>query len=218
MVRIFLTSLILFSFYSTYAATITVKKVKGKQAIIESSVTLNPGETYELQTEDISLDPLPRAGLQDRRNSLNLGLQFTSIKGSNVQENGLDLSGTYGWNLQNFEFGPSFSYTSSDVGAGTNSTILVGGFFDWNLIKNKAPENWIYGLTSNAQLGQMQFANGSTANLMNIEFGGAIKYFLFKQSVALRGEMNYALRRVNTSNTQSDLNGFVGRGYLSFYF
>ena len=219
MLKIFFTFIILMSFESTFATTIKVKKVKGKQAIIESSGTLKEGETYEVSGNDeLSIDSPQSLNKQDRKNSLNLGVNFTSIKSGSTQEVSYDLSGLYGWNAQNMEFGPTFSYASSDVGAGATSTLLIGGFFDYNLVNNKFPEQIIYGPTAAASMGQIQFANSSSASLMNLEAGFCVKYFLFKLPVALRGELNYAIKQVSTSGAKSDLSGFVGRGYLSFYF
>lgn len=202
---------------STNAVTVTVKKIKGRQAIVESSIPLEEGQSYELQNDEVAIDALTTKN-QIRKNSLQLGAQLQSLTGTNVQQNEMGFSGRYGWNFENFEGGPTLTYESIDLGAGTDSTILVGGFIDYNLTKNKSPNIMIWGPTASVDFGSKQFKAGGSASLLNIDGGGFLTWFMAQSSTALRIDGKYHIQKISTTTTETTLSGFKSNIYLILYF
>ncbi len=208
----------LFGFSSSiYATQITVKKVKGRQAIVESNIPLDEGQTYELQKDQIAVD-VNFSPVQQRKNSLQLGAELQSVSGSNVQDNRINLTARYGWNFEIFEFGPMMTYQSVDLGAGTDSDFLGGGYFDYNLQKNRAPQIFLWGPTISAEFGAKQFKSGSSANIMNVDPGAFVSWFFANSSAALRAEVFYHYQKITTTTTDTSLSGFKSKAYLVFYF
>jgi hypothetical protein len=209
---------ILFILSSTSQATqITVKKVKGRQAIVETGLPLEEGQTYELQKDQIAVDVnfLP---VQQRKNSLQLGAEFQSVNGSSVQDHRVSLTARYGWNFELFEFGPMMTYQSVDLGAGTDSDFLGGGYFDYNFQKNRAPQIFLWGPTMSAEFGAKQFKSGASANLMNLDPGAFVSWFFANSAAALRAEAVYHYQKITTTTTDTTLSGFKSKAYLVFYF
>ncbi len=202
---------------STFATQITVKKVKGRQAIVESNVPLDEGQTYELQKDQIAID-VNFSPKQQRRNSLQLGGELQSMTGSSTQDNRMSLAARYGWNFETYEMGPMLTYQSIDLGAGTDSEFLAGGYFDYNLQKNKSQQTFLWGPTVSAELGAKQFKSGSTANILNLDPGGFLSWFFANSSAALRIEAVYHYQKISTTTTEATLSGFKAKTFLVFYF
>lgn len=202
---------------SSNAVTFTVKKLKGRQAIVESSIPLEVGQTYEIQNDEVAIDTLSTKN-QIRNNSLQLGAQLQSLSGTNIQDNEMSFNGRYGWNFETFEGGPTLTYESVDLGAGTDSTFLVGGYIDYNLTKNKSPNIMIWGPTASVEFGSKQFKAGGSASLLNIDGGGFLTWFMAQSSTALRVDGKYHIQKISTTTTETTLSGFKSNIYLIFYF
>lgn len=199
------------------SATFTVKKVKGRQAIIETQTPLEEGMSYEISTDDISLDT-PSSKSPPRYNSLQLGASLQSLSGSSVQDNRMEISARYGWNFESFEAGPTLRYQSIDLGAGADSFVFVGAFADYNGVKNKAPNNMIWGFTGDFDLGSMQFKAGGSAAVVNLNAGGFGTWFFAKSNAALRLQGLYGIQKISTTSSESTLSGFFSKAFLVFYF
>ena len=209
-------SLVLF-YQSSQAISLTVKKLKGRQALVETSIPLEEGQTYELQTDTISIDTLNTKN-QIRKNTFQAGVQIQSLSGATVQDNEIFMSARYGWNFEIFEVGPTLIYQSVDLGAGTDSTILAGGYFDYNIAKNKYPKIFIWGPTLSAEFGSKQFNAGGSASLINFDGGAFVTWFLAQSQTALRVEAKYHSQKISTSASDTTLSGFKSDVYLAFYF
>ncbi len=206
----------------SFAQKITVKKTKGRNAIIESSIPLEEGEVYDLQTATISESPNYQSkGLKSRQNSLMLGGNFVSQRGTDYQKNAGALHARYGWNFTQLEFGAAVDMTSVDLGAGATTDFLLGGYFDYNLISNRDPRPFVYGPFAFAGFGSVQSPasrGGGSASIVSINGGGFLTWYLAGTSTALRGEAYLDIQQINTSTRQTDVTGFGSRGFLVFYF
>jgi len=204
---------------NAWAQKIKVKKVKGNAAIIETSVPLQEGQSYDLQTSPISADVnYSGVGFKSRQNSLTLGLNFSMLQGSSVQENYLAAQGRYGWNYSFLEFGIAGDIAYSDIGTGATTDFSLGGYFDYNLITNRDLRTLIYGPFALITIGSRQLAAGGSTGLMNVNAGGFVSFFMAQSSTALRLEGFLEHRQINASVGQSSLTGFGARGLIVFYF
>ena len=205
-----------------FAEKIKVKKIKGTQAVIETITPLEEGQTYELVTEPLSQDVDYKSSiLLSRRNSLTIGGQLDFLRSDSTQQNRFSLQARYGWNFSTLEVGVFTEATSLDVGAGATTTILGGGYFDYNLIPNRDPKKMIYGAFALLGIGSTSYpsstAGGSVSTLQS-NFGGFVSYFVGASTTALRGEFYGTYQQVNTTAQQSALTGLGARGLLIFYF
>lgn len=212
------TSLQLMVLNPAQAQKFKVKKVKGRTALIESSIPLEEGKTYDLQTEAVSSDVnYSNSGFKSRQNSFTLGMDFSYIKGDTVQNNSYNLQARYGWNFSYLEFGVVGELTYLDRGAGSTTNLAAGGYFDYNLVTNRDSKNLIYGPTALVTIGTIQFTGGSS-NVLDLNAGGFLTWFLTQSSVALRLEAFVDVEQVSASTGQTTLTGGGGRGLLVVYF
>lgn len=219
--KIFFTLFILISFNAT-ADTFTVKRSKGRQAVIESSVPLVEGETYTIQTskqsgiitEDVSY---PRSN-RSRENSFSAGINTSFFKADNLQEHEIDLEGRYGWNFGDYEVGPIIHINLLDEGAGFNTDYFIGGYFDYNFTPNVTRESIVYGITAQAYGGNREFTNGSSSQITAFGAGGFLSWFLMGSTTALRFEGLAESKKIATSTSSANAIGFVGKMIFAFYY
>lgn len=204
------------------AEKVVVKKIKGNQAIIETTLPLEEGQAYELLTESVSQDVDYKSNvLTSRKNSLTLGGQFNFLNSDSYQSSNASIQARYGWNFSNLEVGTFADVTSTDVGAGATTTILGGGYFDYNLVPNRDPKKLIYGGFALLGFGTTSYpssTSGGSSTTLLTNLGGFISYFIGSTSTALRGELYGTYQQVNTTAQQSTLTGAGARGLLVFYF
>jgi hypothetical protein len=205
------------------AEKVTVKKVKGKQAIIETQTPLEEGQTYELQTDNsISQDVDYKSNvLKPRNNSLTFGAKLDFLKSDTTQSTNYSLQVRYGWNFGTLEVGTLIEATGSDVGAGSTTTVVAGGYFDYNLVPNRDPKKIIYGPFALVSFGSTSYpstASGGSSTTLNSNIGGFLSYFVGDSTTALRGEVFGTFQQVNTTATNNSQIGGGFRGLLVFYF
>lgn len=208
---------------SALAEKVTVKKVKGKQAIIESQTPLEEGQTYELVTDSsVSEDVDYKSGVfKTRNNSLTLGTKLDFLKSDNAQSTTYSLQARYGWNFSTLEVGAVLDVTSSDQGAGATTTLMAGGYLDYNIIQNRDPKKVIWGPFVLVGFGSTSYpatATGGSSTSLNTNLGAFLSYFIGDSSTALRGEAYGTYQQVNTTATQTSQVGGGIRGLLVFYF
>lgn len=210
------------SSFSAFAEKFKVKKVKGNQAVIETTAVLDEGQTYELVSESISQDVDYKSNvLKSRENSLTLGGEFNFLRADTYQSNSYSFQVRYGWNFSSLELGALLNAISTDVGAGATTTILGGGYFDYNLISNRDPKKIIYGTFALLGVGSTSYpssATGGSSTTLQTNIGGFFSYFIGTTSTALRGELYGIYQQVNTTASQSAVTGAGARGLLVFYF
>lgn len=213
----------LFTTESALAEKVTVRKVKGNQAIIESQTPLEEGQTYELVTDpSVTADVDYKSGvLKTRNNSLTLGTKLDFLKSDTAQSTNYSLQTRYGWNFSTLEIGGVLDVTGSDAGAGATTTVLVGGYFDYNIIPNRDPKKVVWGPFALVGFGSTSYpssATGGSSTSLNANIGAFLSYFIGDSSTALRGEAYGTYQQVNTTATQTSQVGGGIRGLLMFYF
>lgn len=209
-----------FSFTNVaWAQKIKVKKVKGLTALIETSVPLEEGQSYDLQTGSISADVnYSQAGFKSRKNSLTVGIDISALRGDNIEEIKFAAQGRYGWNFSTLELGAVGEISSFDIGAGSTTSFTVGSYADYNLNTNRDGKTVVYGPFGLLAFGSRQLTGGGSTNLFTVNAGGFLSYFIGQGSTALRAEAFLDYRQISAANGQTALTGIGSRGLLVFYF
>lgn len=204
------------------AESFTVKKTKGRQAVIESSIPLVEGETYIIQTSKqsglISEDVTYPRSNRSRENSFSAGINSSFFKADNLQEHQIDIEGRYGWNFGDYEVGPLLHIGLLDEGAGFNTDFYVGGYFDYNITPNVGREEMVYGVTAQAYGGNREFTNGASSQVLAMGAGGFLSWYLMGSTTALRFEGLVQSKKIATSTTSASAIGFVGNMIFAFYY
>lgn len=200
------------------AQKITVRKTKGLSAIIDSSVPLEDGQSYELQTMPLSSDVnYSTVGLKSRQNSLTLGFNLSSFSADTVQSTQFSLQARYGWNFSILEFGVVGQGNYFDDGSGAKTDFAAGGYFDYNLITNRDSRHFIYGPFALLTVGSTQKKGGS-ANIIETNLGGFLSFYPGKNSTAFRLEGYLDNQQINSSVATASLTGFGARALMLYYF
>lgn len=202
------------------AQKIMVKKVKGKQAVIEfSGRALKAGQSYEV-SQDVFEDPSLDAGERNYLVSVSFSLLNTKSDAAN-SENDTDIffSGRLGWNLGNFEWGPLVSLTSDTNGATTSTIYQLGGFADYNMITNSPGEIFIYGLGGTGSWGQRQTSGASALDLLEMFMGPYVKWFPTGNSVGFRFDLGYIyIRQSGGIGSEITTTGLATTAGITAYF
>lgn len=216
------TSISILSATEAFAQQIKVKKTRGKQAVIESSVPLEEGQVYTLAVEPVSQNVDYRAsGFRSRQNSFSIGGSIYVLKGDDYQRNSIALQGRYGWNFSSLEFGGVLGFVSEDLGAGATSEFTGGGYFDYNLVPNRDSKNMVYGLVGVLTFGSRQFpatSGGGSATTLDLNAGGFLSWFINSSAMAVRLEGFFDYQQVSTTVKQTNVTGFGSRALMVFYF
>ncbi|XGC79662.1 hypothetical protein ACES2L_10015 [Bdellovibrio bacteriovorus] len=211
-------ALAIFSFCSaTYAQKIKVRKVKGKQAIIEfTGGNLESGRVYELAPDEFGESSVTTSS---RNYVVSIEGLIQSLKADTTgAENEMDISLTarFGWNHGSYEFGPLGSYTSDAEGATTTTLISGGGFFDYNLIPNTPGEAFIYGAGATGTFGQ--YDDGSNASTVMTFFGGVFaKWFPTGSNVGFRIDGGYLYGKLSGDSSSTTTGFKTSLGLLGYF-
>lgn len=205
-----------------FAQKIKVKKTRGNQSVIESSVPLEEGQVYDLASDSISQNvDYKSTGLRSRQNSFSIGGSIYSLRGDEYQRNSIALQGRYGWNFSMLEFGPVLAFTSEDLGAGATSEVTAGGYFDYNLIPNRDTKSLVYGVIGLISFGSRQFpaaSGGGSATTLDLNAGAFVSWFINSSSLAVRAEGFFDYQQISTTLKQTNVTGFGSRALMVFYF
>lgn len=201
------------------AQKIKVRRVKGHQAVIEfSGGTIHPGQAYELVQDEFS-DANPGSAPQ-RRYVVSLSFAMENTKADTTgatSDTDIALAGRFGWNMEQFELGPTISFASDQTGSVTVSTTIFGGFADFNLIPNVPGEVFIYGVGGTGGFGQRE-GNGSSQSLMHLTAMPFVKWFPYGSDVGFRFDAGYVYQKQGTTAGDVTVTGFLGTAGLLGYF
>lgn len=201
------------------AQKIKIKKVKGRSALIETSIPLEEGKVYDLQSDLISTDVnYSNTGFKSRQNSFTIGGNFSYLKNSNTTLTAYSLQGRYGWNFSYVEFGLVGQVDYIDKGAGSATNLTGGGYIDYNLVTNRDSKNLIYGPFGLLLIGSAQSLSGTSSNLIDVNAGGFITWFFSQSNTALRAEAYLDNQQVSSNSNQTNSTGIGSRGLLLVYF
>lgn len=204
------------------AEKVKVKKVKGNSAVIETTSPLEEGQTYELVQENVAQEvDYKGVAMKSRSNSLTFGTSFEYIKSDLLQSTDFRFQARYGWNFSSLEVGLLAELHNADLGAGSTTTFLGGGYFDYNIVSNRDPRDLVYGPFVLVATGSTQYpssATGGSSTKLVANLGGFITYFMGNSSTALRFEGFYNYQQINTTAVQNAVSGAGLRGLLVFYY
>lgn len=213
-----------------FAQQAKVIKVKGQQAIVQfpKGVTPSVGQSIDVGGGGGGFESDsgshgggstgPRDHLLGISGSLSMLNRSTSGSGTSASATIFKLDGRYGWNEKIMEYGPLASFEMQSGDASTKSTtIRIGGFFDYNLVPNVSGADLVYGAGGEAYFGQQKPDVGDSYTLMGFAAGGFGKWFLLKNTAALRGDVQFEYDRYSSSITITYM-GLVAKVGLSVYF
>lgn len=219
----------LFCLLTLFASTLsfsaekgTISQMKGKKAIVvfDSDIPFSLGQKVFLSSADgteLGLRSENR-NLLERKNSVNLLGSYSSIKPKTGDSTTtFAVSGSYGWNWNEYEFGPIVAFSSTDTGGSGLSSNSLGGYFDYNIDQNVPSQEMVWGGVARILLGSETLKVGSnkcTDSLTTIEVGVQAKFFQFSQVLAIRTELVFQNKKVEDENSS----GFVLNLGLQHYY
>lgn len=203
----------------SWAQSFTVKKAKGKQALVEvHEGTLQPGQTYSLRGSGST------SGRSDRSHFVGIsGLEYNFSSDSRESNSaktsstnfGLSLNG--GWNLGSFEFGPTLGFQTSSGSGTTSSSLSGGGFFDFNFTPNLPGQSSIFCATAGASLSSVE-AGGTKSSGYLFEAGAGWKFFPFNDWLSLRTNLKVRYSESKNPSTTTKTTSFLLDGGVVSYF
>ncbi len=187
----------------------TISQMKGRKAIVvfDSDIPFSLGQKVFLSSADgteLGLRSENR-NLLERKNSVNLLGSYSSIKPkSGDSTTKFSISGSYGWNWNEYEFGPIIAFSSQDTGGSGVSSNTLGGYFDYNLDQNVPGQEMVWGGVARLLLGSETSKTSNskqTESLTTIEAGLQAKFFQFSQVLAIRTELVFQSNKVEDDET-----------------
>ncbi len=223
---LFIVSILIFKNEYIFAQEFNVLQVKGKKAIIEvkSNDRLKKGETYFVNQNIADDGFTPK--IKNNRNYL-IGLEvaeFSSTKsdapGANTVSN-FTLSTKFGWNLKDYELGPSLTISNTDTGTQTTSVTGLGGFFTYNFQPNTTGRDLIFSVDGDLILTTRKdsFNGGASNSSKTTAFyvGPFVKMFVLSSDYCFKGGLKYIYEK-NSGTSTVKVTGFALTVGLSNYF
>jgi hypothetical protein len=231
----------IFTCQPSVAQIVRVDRIKGKKALVEiSEGTLKTGEIYYLsstptststsdvpssRTSEIS-EVSSKLSSRDRLIGVTGNVSSLSISGggNSASTTGLLLSGRFGWNFTDHEYGTLGSLTIINGAGNSTSSFLIGGFFDYNLGPNKALEEALPGFGGEAAVGAsgvtvagLGGSSTTSATTWYLYPNGFIKWFYQQRSTCLRGDIGLLYQPILT-NPSLMASGLMARLGMIHYF
>ncbi|MES2856842.1 MAG: hypothetical protein V4692_13300 [Bdellovibrionota bacterium] len=215
-----------------FAQQARVIKTKGYQAIVQFPEGEKPrvGQMINIAEDDgVVSEPGRAIGTGKRAHLLALQgeLSMLSVSTSGGATSTSDtrttisVTGRYGWNFENWEAGPLGTFTMTTGSDYSNRVMSVGGFFDWNLVPNRAGTVFVYGAGGSLEVGQTSQTIGSTqtdTSLLSGFGGGQMKWFGLSENVAIRADAGLLYSQSSVGSSKTTNMGFKGLAGISFYF
>jgi len=194
------------------AQTFNVKRVKGKQAIIQlTSGTFSEGQSVTVGGGgDSSMSMSSGSGSTGPRNNfLGFDMGFSTAKAGTVTLTSLNLNVKYGWNSGSIEYGVLGAFGSTSGGTESISSFGVGGMFDYNFSENRVGNDGIFLVGVQATYGTRN--PGSATNITIFPAVG-YKWFILGTPTCLRFDAGMQIVQtsvggVSTSDTQPNIVG-----------
>lgn len=209
-----------------WAQKITVKKVKGNQAVIQiNGGAVKVGQSFDLSKESPGGEDLELVGSNTGPRNKVLGFSSTVASTTSQVGNGKSSNTEYGatfkygWNKGAFEFGFNALFNSSDSGSGATASFGGGGFFDWNFKANRPGNDMIFGLGGDLNYTIVNPPQGQqSSNRMTIYPSAFMKWFVLGTPTAIRFDAGYLMDELGSGSAKTKINGFVIRGGFAVYF
>jgi hypothetical protein len=208
--------------FGAFAQSFKVEKVKGNKALVEvTSGSVRAGESYNTGSTS-SYGSTSNSGGGTRNNILGLSAVFsslsTSVAGASVSATILDLAGRYGWNKEQYEYGALAEYSSVSSNGTSMNSLAFGGFYDYNLTPNRSGTDTVFGPGGTFTIGNATVTGTTTSSSFFEFFGGGFgKFLVLKTTTAIRGDLGYRYRSVN-SDPKATISGLSATLGLSYYY
>lgn len=210
----------LFMAQVTWASSFIVKKVKGKQALIEyTGPQLENGKSYLLNSSSDGEPTADRSHFFVLREFSLTSLTTTVSGTSGAKVTLFNVLFGYGWNFENFEFSPLYGFKLVDSGNGsTSNAFTLGGLVDYNFTKNIAGNNSLWGVSAEVTYEKAN-GNGSLNSPATtiLLASGFWKWFVFGPSAGLRFDLGYINKKVTTTFDNIEA-GLYSQGSFAIYF
>jgi hypothetical protein len=198
---------------------VKVLKVKGRQAIVLYPEGAHPA-AGDMLTVTRRLDEEEKEGKNQRGNLIGIDGSLFYLNNSTTSKSttGLTVTGRYGWNFGNYEYGPIGTLNLASDGS---QTVTVGGFADINMVRNSRRQKLVYGFTGDLEIGtvtQSSSSGGASASTVAIFGGGQAKYFVLSNATAVRVDAGLALDSTTTNGTSTSISGLLVKFGLANYF
>ncbi len=203
--------------HSAFCASFTVKKVKGKQALIEySGPQLENGKTYSISSPSDNSSSSDRSNFAILREISLSSLSSTASGVSAGTSTSFSLLLGYGWNYENFEFAPLLGFGTASSGGASATSFTIGALGDYNFQSNIVGNDSIWGL--GAEITSAKRDSGSSSETrLNAFAGGFLKWFIFSPTTCLRLDLGYVYSKRTTTVDAVD-SGLLGKGGFAVYF
>lgn len=204
----------------TFGQSFKVKKVKGKQAIVEMTQpgAFAVGHTYTVgeyeEEEEGSLDETSTSGAGSRKYTLagSAGIVNSTRREGEDSVLTINMYTRFGWNMNKYEVGPIVTVYNSSAGGSQSTTYGLGGFIDYNFTPNRTASQ-VYGVTGDLRMVTEQNAS-NTISRYESYVGGFGKYFMLGNATAVRLDAGYTYNKYESYNST----GFGATLGLQIYF
>lgn len=185
-----------------------VLKAKGNKAIVqfEKGTEIYQGDRVSLKESDKYDLKKGRLGLFQNRNYA-LTYSWISAQSSGASST-MSHAGRifFGWNMRQFEVGPTFSVSTVDVSSVKSQSIAVGARAKYNFTENTKDTEWVP-----AFYGELSFASATTStstassSSSNSSYGAGfqIDWFLIGNNVALGGYLGLQQDKTSATTTNT---------------
>lgn len=200
------------------AQKIRVKRIKGNNAVVEFSGSVQEGKTYDIFADDYSENK--SVNMSNKKYLLAGSAEISARRdGDGVSDNHIGIDARAGWNKGEYEFGPLFSFSSTSYN--TNSQVFaVGGWYDYNMIANTQGEIFIYGLGGLLAFGMREGDNDIRQDLIRANLGLFMKWFPLGTNVGFRFDGGYDYEQTSGGSgtldyTKSGLK--ISAGFMGYF-
>ena len=191
--------LLLFSANSFGSDFIRILKMKGDKAVVKLPDTnFEKGQNIRVdrgvwnETRELNGRRMYRTDFDAQISSVNTEVSTTAGSADGTVTL-ISFSGRFGWNMKQYEVGPIFSYTATS-GDSDESSLLAGGFFEYNFTMNEKGEIMIPYVGVDAQFGTgSEESGGSDVSTSALAYGiyGGVRYLPFNDHFFVNGGLEY---------------------------
>ena len=185
LIYIFLATMATASF--AFAQTGTVRKVKGKSAIIKFDKTPDFGKGDRISIGGDSSSSMSR-GKASRNYSLSLSAGIESetetVNSVDTDTDSMSIATVFMFNKGIFEYGGGFTYLTADNGTSDTTEYSMVGVGEYNFVENKPGTMFVPSVQG--MFGIANYESGSASgNGLSYGLGGRLKMFPWNDSFAI---------------------------------
>ena len=177
-----------------------VERVRGSKAIVDfGSTPISVGDRVEKGSAS------GRSGPARRQHAITWNVSLLSLTpkgGSSTSSNSLNLS--YGYNMSRYEFGGLMNYRSTS-GAGDSSSLLLGGYGQYNFVENKVGHSFVPYAQGRFSMISGSGSGGASVSGNEMGIRGGLLWFFLNEQMAIDGGFAVAQQSVQAGGTSTDV-------------